>query len=117
MSINFNGGMKAQGFGGVKPNANPNVNNGDNTEIGGELHASVNNRPEGVTRTQQVDVHSDGSYTVHPDNGDGKHVVIIHKPDGDIILDYENGRYNGQDGYSDEELDARQGRHGVYPPL
>lgn len=87
-------------------------------ENNGQLSVNPDTQ-EGTTvmRTQEVTVNGDGSYTVYPDNGDGKHFVRIFKGDEVIELDYDNHTYNGEPGYSDEELDGKQGKHGVYPPL
>lgn len=77
MSVNFNGGMQAQGFGGVNPNANPTpVNNEDVVVNGGELPVS-DNTTQGETHRFNTKIYSwDGkNYVFTGDNGDGKNNI------------------------------------------
>ena len=79
MSVNFNGGLpkSAQGFGGVKPNANPTVNNEDIAVNGGKLDTADNNQPEGTTLKTKIVIWDKNGLRLQGDYPDGSDDILV----------------------------------------
>lgn len=117
-----NFGMRsAQGIAGANMPNSAKINNDETVSTTGvQEGVKADNSQDGTTVLKKKRVGTDGNGTVVVLSDDGKgHVIEICDLDGNVltVLDYDKGEKDGCSGYSGDELDAYQGRYGIYPPL